>query len=661
MSCFHDHIFPFTAIVGQEKMKKSLALNAINPGICGVLIRGEKGTAKSTVVRGLAELLPELTIVQGCKYGCDPEMPERLCSECREKLASGEELKMSKRKMRVINLPINATQDRVAGTIDIEHAIKKGEKKFEPGILAEANRGILYVDEVNLLGDHIVDILLDSAAMGVNVVEREGVSYSHPAHFILAGTMNPEEGELRPQLLDRFGLCVDVEGLKDLKSRVDVIRRRIMYESDPHPFSEAWKDRQKELSDMIVEAIRLLPEVEVPDMILEMIIRISIDLGVDGHRADIIMIKTASTIAAFHGRKDVGEDDVREAAELVYPHRMKKKPFEQTTENNKINEAVDNNQPQEQQQQQQQQQDQDTGAPPEEGPDKNGEQSDQGSGNEQIFGIGGPMNIRPIAPKKDRELRSHSGKRGDSLTDTTSGVYIRSEDLKEGESDIAFDATIRAAAPFQKSREKADMAIAISKSDLKKKIREKKVGSTILFVVDASGSMGARQRMEAAKGAVMSFLVDAYQHRDRVGMIAFRGKSAELLLPPTSSVELAKKSLESLPTGGKTPLAQGLMLGLETLRNEIKLHPGTMPVMVLVTDGKANVSLNEKQPVEEVLDIAKKLAKENISIMILDTENDFISLGLSRSIAEASKAAYHKLDEISQGSITDFVKDRIRV
>ena len=675
-SDFQDMIFPFTAIVGQEKMKKSLVLNAINPGICGVLIRGEKGTAKSTMARALADLLPEIEVVEGCKYGCDPDIPESLCLDCAKKLAAGKGLPRVKRKMRVINLPINATQDRVAGTIDIEYAIKKGEKRFEPGILAEANRGILYVDEVNLLGDHIVDILLDSAAMGVNVVEREGVSYSHPAHFILVGTMNPEEGEIRPQLLDRFGLCVDVEGIKDIKERIDVMKRRILFEADPQGFVAEWRGEQGKLAEKIVESTRLAPKVAVPDSMIEMIMHISIDLCVHGHRADLIMVKTASAIAAFHGRAEVNEDDVREAAELVYPHRMKQKPFDQSSSEDKINDAVDDNQPkeqerqeqkeqqqqppkkqQQQQQEQKEQQQQDRGEMP---PEPESGQPDTGSGKEETFEIGVPVEIRGIAPKKDRKVREGPGKRGDTLTDAKAGVYVRSRDMKDGDTDIALDATIRAAAPYQCLRDKKGTAIAISRSDMKSKIREKKVGSTIVFVVDASGSMGASQRMEAAKGAVMSLLRDAYQHRDRVGMIAFKGNTAEVLLPPTSSVELARKCLETLPTGGKTPLAHGLALGLDTLRNELKLHPGTMPVMVLVTDGKANVSINGKKPVDEALEAAKKLGEEGISIMVLDSENDFISLGIARKIAEASKAEYHKLDEIGQEGMAGFVRDKIK-
>lgn len=638
MTCFETHIFPFAAVVGQEKMKLALVLNAIDPRIGGVLIRGEKGTAKSTVARAMADLLPDVQVVESCRFSCDPGKPGQLCAECRERLARGEELKPARRKTRVIDLPINATQDRVAGTLDLEHAIKKGEKKFEAGILALANRGILYVDEVNLLGDHIVDILLDSAAMGVNVVEREGVSFSHPAHFILVGTMNPEEGELRPQLLDRFALCVDVEGIRDPGQRKDVARRRIEYERDPHAFSDRWAEEQRSIAGRIASAIRLLPDVVVPEEMLDLITRISIDLGVDGHRADIVMMKTASAIAALNGRSVVGEGDVKEAAELAYPHRMRRKPFEETGSSEKIAEAV------ERQSKPQEGSVGDTGRPPQEN-----------SETQPASPIGAPADLRLPEPEGGRTRREGGGRRSTTPTGEATGVYVRSDDMRPGETDVAFDASLRAAAPHQASRDKGGKAVALEPRDMKKKVRKKKSGSTILFVVDASGSMGARQRMEATKGAILTLLVDAYQRRDKVGMIAFRGEGAGLVLKPTSSVELAKKCLEEMPTGGRTPLAHGLLKGLETLRNESISDPGMLPVLVLVTDGKANVALGGGKPVDEAIEMAGKLAQERYTVMVLDTENDFINLGLSQKIAEASGARYFKLDDVSSDSIAAFV------
>lgn len=322
------YIYPFTALVGQEGMKLALILNAINPKLAGVLIRGEKGTAKSTAVRALAALLPDNQVVFDCPFGCNPDDVTTMCSSCREQLQSSKELNRTIRKMRVVELPVSATEDRVVGTLDMEEAIKKGEKRFEPGVLAEANRGILYVDEVNLLDDHIVDVLLDSAAMGVNTVEREGVSFTHPANFMLVGTMNPEEGELRPQLLDRFGLCVQIEGILDPDQRVDVIRRRVAFEEDPTGFCVEWEPEQKKLRQKVITAKKALPKVRVPDKMLYLIAEIAVEMGVDGHRADLIMMKAAKTMAALQGREEVSEEDIRATADLALMHRMRRKPFQ---------------------------------------------------------------------------------------------------------------------------------------------------------------------------------------------------------------------------------------------------------------------------------------------------------------------------------------------
>lgn len=316
-------VFPFTAIVGQEPMKQALVLNAINPSIGGVLIRGEKGTAKSTAVRALARLLPELEVVADCRYGCPPDDADLQCPECTVRIAAGEELPRGRRQMRVVELPINASEDRVVGAIDIEAAIKRGEKEFEPGVLAEANRNILYVDEVNLLDDHIVDVLLDAAAMGQNTVEREGVSVSHPSRFILVGTMNPEEGELRPQLLDRFGLCVDVEGIHDVRQRVEIVERREQYEEDPETFTSAWDSAERDQAEHIRRAITTLTDVAVDRDILVSIAGLSIELDVDGHRADIVMRKSAQALAALEDREAVELDDVEHVAPMVLAHRVK--------------------------------------------------------------------------------------------------------------------------------------------------------------------------------------------------------------------------------------------------------------------------------------------------------------------------------------------------
>lgn len=318
-------IYPFPALVGQETMKTALVLTVINPALGGVLVRGEKGTAKSTAVRGLAELMPEIEVVKGCRFNCDPAVPDRFCPDCGER----SKIETDRRPVRVVELPVGATEDRVLGTLDLEGALAEGTRRFDPGILAAANRGILYVDEVNLLDDHLVDVLLDAAAMGVNIVEREGISFSHPAAFTLVGTMNPEEGELRPQLLDRFGLCVKVEGLSDPLLRQEVIVRRLAFDADADGFADNWINAGQELGKRIEQARKLLPAMETPETVLRRAVDICLALGVDGHRGDLTVIKTALTLAAFEGRTVVSLGDIDRAAELALPHRVRRRPFQE--------------------------------------------------------------------------------------------------------------------------------------------------------------------------------------------------------------------------------------------------------------------------------------------------------------------------------------------
>jgi Mg-chelatase subunit ChlI len=321
-------VYPFTALVGQDDMRLALVLNAINPAISGVLIRGEKGTAKSTAVRALANVLPELKVVADCAFGCPPDQVEEICSNCPRRLNAGESLPIQLRRMRVVDLPINASEDRVVGTLDLEHALQEGERRFEPGVLAQANRNILYVDEVNLLDDHIVDVLLDAAAMGVNIVEREGVSYTHPSRFILIGTMNPEEGDLRPQLLDRFGLCVDIEGIKDIDQRVEIVERREAFEANPTAFCRAYQEQEEALTARINQAKARLAHIAIPHETLALIARINIALDIDGHRGDIVLRKTAQAYAAYQGLDGVGDAEVLHVAEMALAHRLQRLPLE---------------------------------------------------------------------------------------------------------------------------------------------------------------------------------------------------------------------------------------------------------------------------------------------------------------------------------------------
>jgi Mg-chelatase subunit ChlI len=322
-------IYPFSAIVGQERMRRALVLNAVDPRIGGVLIRGERGTAKSTAARALAALLPSVKVVKDCRFGCDPDKPATWCTECRERASHGEALPVATRPTSFINLPVSATEDRVVGTLDIEKAIQKGERHFEPGVLAAANRGLLYIDEVNLLDDHVVDILLDSAAMGMNIVEREGISFTHPARFILVGTMNPEEGDLRPQLLDRFALSVEIRGIREPRERVQIMERNLAFEQDAEAFRQKWLPKENDLSEKIDKASRMVDEVTYTSRDLLSIAALTAAMAVDGHRADLVILKTARAQAAFDGRTAINDHDIALAAELALPHRIHRGPFEE--------------------------------------------------------------------------------------------------------------------------------------------------------------------------------------------------------------------------------------------------------------------------------------------------------------------------------------------
>lgn len=650
-------IYPFSAIVGQEKMKLALLLNVINPKIGGVLLRGEKGTGKSLTVRALANLLPEMDVVSGCPFHCDPAKSKDMCDDCNTKIAKGEKLAVIHRSVSVVELPVGATEDRLVGTIDIEQAIKLGEKHFEPGILAEANRNILYIDEVNLLDDHLVDVLLDAAAMGMNYVEREGVSFSHPSQFILIGTMNPEEGELRPQLLDRFALSVEVKGIPYKEARAEIVRRRVAYENNPAGFVASHFDDQEQTRQKILAASKLLPKVKLSAELLNLITQICTDLAVDGHRADITMYKTACTIAAFNGRTEVVEDDIKEAAELVLPHRHRRQPFEEPNlEQQQVQDSI------QKWNQNKQTQPSPSEADNTQNPSDSHEEQDT-PGKEQVFQADSPYKVKPLAsPVLDSIQRSGTGRRSKTLSDSKKGRYVASTIPRGKVEDLAFDATLRAAAPFQNRRRQesnGQTALMIESSDLREKVRESKMGNLIMFVVDASGSMAAEERMTATKGAVLSLLLDAYQRRDRVGMVVFRKNTAELVLPPTNSVELAQKQLAQLPTGGRTPMAHGLKLGMETIKDCLRRDRDAIPLMVLVSDGRANVNLFGGDPVEEAKTIAREIASAEIQSIAVDTERDFLSFGLVKQISTEMGGKYLRINELSAAPIALAVRDKL--
>ena len=672
--------FPFTAIVGQTAMKRALILNAVNTRIGGVLIRGKKGTAKSTAVRSLAALLPEVAVVRGCPYSCHPDNPQPLCSH-------GKETSPVTRQVRIVDLPVGATEDRLVGSLDIESAIRTGSRSFEPGLIAATHRGILYVDEVNLLNDHLVDVLLDAAAMGRNYVEREGISVSHAAEFILVGTMNPEEGDLRPQLLDRFGLAVEVDSAFTPEERREVVKRRIAYESDPFGFMDAWQESEAAERERILRSQQLLGQVVVSDDILELITGICAEYQVDGLRADIVMYKTASTIAAYEGRDHVVAEDVREAAEMALLHRQRRQPFQQphlVTE--QLDSMIDefqnrphDREPQDQDNSHSDEQDDGDPDPPE--PEEQPPEPDGGSGpQDQYFEVGTPFSVRSLQMHPpDHRARPAGGRRARTVSGSPSGRYVGAAVPQGKAADLALDATLRAAAPHQVERrqrphpnplppgEGTDKAPAflIEPHDVREKVRETKTGSLILFVVDASGSMGAQRRMVAVKGAILSLLLDAYQRRDRVGLIAFRGTGAQVLLPPTSSVDLAHALLSEMPTGGRTPLSRGLLLAMEVIEAEKQKDRNVLPLLVVLSDGRANVAMGSAEadpssgttlPIAEARAMAAAIREQRIPGVVVDTETDFLRLGLAEPIAEAMGAPCIKLEELHSDALADTVR-----
>lgn len=624
----HRMVFPFAAVVGQADIKLALLLNIINRRVGGVLIAGEKGAAKSTLVRGLVKLLDRIEVVE---------------------------------------LPLNATEDKVVGSIDIEYALGKGVKRFEPGILSKAHGNILYIDEVNLLSESLVSVILDAAASGFSVIEREGISHKHPAQFILIGTMNPEEGSLSPQFLDRFGLYVSVGGEKDVAARVEVMRRRLAYELDMETFFASYEQESLLLREKIAAAKTILPAMEVSDAMLQLAAAIAHEANCAGHRADIILVETAKALAAWEQRTAVFPKDLEDAARFVLPHRLRENPPTSERQEEQPDEPS-RDQPSEQQQTDAA--DTDSAMPEQSGqsetkPESSEENHDQtdgqsGEGQEQVEEPDAVFAVRDIVlPLRDRRVRKGSGRRCTTRTGASQGRYVKVRLPKGKVTDLAFDATLRAAAPFQRIREKKGAALVIHNEDFRVKVREKRVGNTFLFVVDASGSMAAKQRMRAVKGAILSLLTDAYQKRDKVGMIAFRKNTAELLLGITRSVDLAQKRLRDLPTGGKTPLAAALLKGMEILHAARLRDPDMVPVLVLVSDGKANVKLSGSDAVQEALDIACKISKTDIQTLVIDTENDFIRLGLAKDIAQAMHARYLLLEELGARQIAQAVRNSI--
>ncbi|WP_051759766.1 VWA domain-containing protein [Herbidospora cretacea] len=659
-----------------DDLKLALVLNAVSPQVGGVLVRGEKGTAKSTIVRALAELLPAVDVVPGCRFACDPAAPYGQCPDGPHD--GGRET----RRARLVELPVGASEDRLAGSLDLEKALAHGVAAFEPGLLAAAHRGVLYVDEVNLLHDHLVDLLLDAAALGTCYVEREGVSVRHAARFLLAGTMNPEEGELRPQLLDRFGLTVEVRASRDPGERAEVIRRRMAYERDPEGFSADWAAREQELAARIAEARERVRSVRLPDAALKQIATVCAGFEVDGMRADLVTAHAAVAHAAWAGRDKVTTRDVREAARLALPHRRRRDPFDAPgLDEKKLDELLnqfpddpDDTDPPDGPQDERNDQGRDDQSPADQvdpGQTDQGQAerspADQGQAHQNQANPDQGLNDQRFNDQhqnqQDQAQQGHADPtQGESFQvagtpykarlfsvpgvgggapgrrsrgRSAKGRTVGSRTPKAKVTNVHLMATLRAAA------RRGWRQGPVRAADLREAVREGREGNLVLFVVDASGSMGARKRMGEVKTAVLSLLLDAYQRRDKIGLITFRGDSAELVLPPTSSVEAGAARMRLLKTGGRTPIAAGLVKAAEVLAVERLRDPARRPLVVVVTDGRATSGAADSDTHR-----AAALLKDTACVVV-DCESGPVRLGLAARLAVRLAAPVVDLSDVA--------------
>ena len=656
--------FPFSAVVGSDDLALALILTTISPDVGGVLVRGEKGTAKSTMVRALASVLPPIEVIAGDRFSTDP-------AEAGATSPDGPfpaDAETETRPVRLVELPIGAGEDRVLGSLHLERALSEGKTEYEPGLLAKAHRGILYVDEVNLLHDHLVDLLLDAAAMGTSTVERDGISVAHAARFVLVGTMNPEEGELRPQLLDRFGLTVEVTAPRDPATRVEVVRRRMAFDEDPAAFVAAYAEAEAEITDRIERAQKRLGDVELADTALLKIAEVCATFDVDGMRADLVAARAAIAHAAWNDRDAVTLEDIRAAARLALPHRRRRNPFDAPgIDEDVLDQVLGDHEPEptppdgngpvddpvETPQGDAQNPAPDVG--PVETPDADAETPRDSHDVSTGSTSGGPVAAgQPYRPRLFAVPGLGTGEQGRrSRAITSSGHRVGA---RRGPGSVDLVETIKAAAPHQAGRTRRGSRIALRTDDLRTGVREGRETNLILFCVDASGSMAARTRMQQVKAAVLSLLLDAYRRRDKVGLVTFRGSDGVLALPPTSSVEIAAARLEDLPAGGRTPLAEGLLIAAETLRVEALRDPDRRPLLVLVTDGRATAGADA---IDRSRVISRRLAETGLAVLVIDCETGRFRLGLARDLAADLRAEHVPLGEVSAGALVDAVEHRI--
>jgi magnesium chelatase subunit D len=677
-------VYPFSAIVGQGEMKLALILNVIDPLIGGILIMGHRGTGKSTAVRALADLLPSISVVSECAYRCDPKDEKSLCAECKEKTASGARRKPELAAIAVVELPLGATEDRVCGTIDIERALTEGVKSFEPGLLARANRGFLYIDEVNLLEDHLVDLLLDVAVTGRNKVERESISIEHPARFVLIGSGNPEEGELRPQLLDRFGLHVEVKTEGDLNQRVAIIERREAFDRASEAFRLSFAPEQEQLRDRITQARKHFANVKVERALLNRIAQLCSDLKVDGHRGELTIMRASRALAAFELRKKVTDKDVKTVAVMSLRHRLRRDALEETGTSDRIEQALEKvfSETSKTRDGDGQINDNSSVNTPQQG---NGQRAKGSSGVSSRTSDGAgdldrnsseELPSPPATGNKSRNLRlsdvlrkpESAGKSRfqsrdvKAIIDPRRGRYARSVSFKTDSARIALDATLRALAAS--SRRASNLSVhdttrsnRFSRSlpdALRFKLFKRKQGTLFIFALDTSGSM-ALNRIAQAKGVILKLLRQSYLNRDSVAIVAFRGKSALVSLQPSRSILRARRVLDSLSMGGSTPLSAGLVCTLELVKRVGDRH-GEIRVL-LFTDGHANVALRgnpggnserierQKMIEGEMIQVGVEFKKARVNLVVVDTQSGFGSDVDARRVAEILRARLVRLHE----------------
>ncbi|MEV7397687.1 magnesium chelatase subunit D family protein [Aeromicrobium sp. NPDC092404] len=672
--------YPFSAVVGSDDMALALTLSTISPAIGGVLVRGEKGTAKSTMVRALASVLPPIDVIAGDRFSTDPLESRPLSPDG----PFAPDADVETRPVRLVELPVGATEDRVLGSLHLEKALSDGVTEYEPGLLARAHRGILYVDEVNLLHDHLVDLLLDAAAMGRSTVERDGVSVEHAARFVLVGTMNPEEGELRPQLLDRFGLTVEVAAPRDPATRVEVVRRRLAYETDPDAFAARFAEDEATLTDRIQSAQKLVDQVDLSDWALLKIAEVCAAFEVDGMRADIVTARAAAAHAAWNGRTSVLREDIRAAARLALPHRRRRNPFDAPgIDEDLLDQILGDDEPEpepegdgtDESQTTEESQTSEPDSPADAGndesdvssasdgeprPERHSQREPQQEPQQQAEQQpGGTSEVTVAAPQQPYRPKlftvggtgaGESGKRSRAITETGRRIGAQRRTGQGGS--IHLMETIRAAAPHQHARGRVD-SLRFRADDLRLAVKEGHESNLILFCVDASGSMAARKRMEQVKTAILSLLVDAYQRRDKVGLITFRADGAELALPPTGSIDIAASRLAELPAGGRTPLAEALLKTADVLRLERVRDPRRRPLLVVITDGRATYGDNALPRAHQV---ARHLGASGLASLVIDCETGKFRMGLAHQLADHLMAEYVPLGEVSASALTDVVR-----